>query len=188
MSKEVYTEKEVIESCEGAYNDGYIVGYRVGWLEGVLDSEGSISLIRYKRKGREWYNYTPIVSIGNTSKVFLEIYNECIKQIGHVNIQKYGNENQKTMWHLNIISRYKLKKFLCQLTLIIKEKQRLLLLEAIDILDSKPYAGEYGYVGKCGERLTQIQSNRLNEIWLEMKELNKHGEGHGESNTDRIRR
>ena len=148
----------------------YITGWKQGCIETVIDCEGSLSLIRYKRPYKNDYDYQPLLSITNTSEVYLDMINNLTRNLGHINIQKHGDEKNKACFRLTF-SGDALRDILPNIGLIIKEQQRLLLLDALDVLDTMKEKR-----GRCIFALTPKAREILDEIWLEMRKLNKRGD------------
>ena len=150
--EKAYTEKELEEACRDAYKDGFIDGRRLGWLEAAIDSEGYLGIV----KSRET-NYTPRLCISTKDENFMEYFRSTS------NVTKKLRKNL-TMHTLEIASKYQLKPLLEKVELIIKERQRLLLLEAYNLLPGS------------GHKTEAYNIKRLDEIFMECKRLNSGGE------------
>lgn len=145
-----------------------ISGWKKGFIEASLDTEAWLGMTRYKRKGRNWYNYAVGVSVANTCREFLEILNDTTENLGFISPQKYGDKKHKTCYRL-YFSMYALRKLLPKIGLIIKEENRLLMLEALNIL-------KYERECRRGRPVIPEGRKRLDEIYFRLKELNAHGE------------
>lgn len=150
--------KMSIDTEEHSYE--YLDGWKRGWIEAVIDSEGCIFLVRYKRSYQDWYNYQPTLSISNTSLEFLETFNDLVGDTGFINLQP-SHENRKTCYRL-MFSGYALRELLPNITLIVKEKQRLLLIEALKVLST----------GGRGVHISKEYEEVLYEIYCKIRESN----------------
>jgi hypothetical protein len=141
----------------------------IGFLEGVLDSEGYIGLTKYRSRGIAYYagcRYVPIVFVSNTNLGFLEKVRELSGGNGSIIPLKslaaqYPKRKLIYTWKM---VRSVMRSVLSQLQLIVKEEQRLLLIDALGILEEKKY-----------KHLTQYDIIRLDTIYQDMKRLNKRG-------------
>lgn len=103
--------------------------YYKGWIEALIDGEGSISLLREKRKQfRAGVTYKPRLNISNKNLKLLEQAKDII---GHGAIHPNGKSG---VYNLDI-SAEGMRYILPKITLIVKEEQRLLLIEALKILN-----------------------------------------------------
>lgn len=105
---------------------------QLGWLEGLIDGEGCLSISKLKSYKQTW---TLTVHISNTNRQIIE---KIKKVIGYgtitTNISK--NKSHKPVW-VYYLPRKVIKPLLSRLHLIVKEKQRELILEAAKLLDYK---------------------------------------------------
>jgi len=136
---------------------------RIGWLEGMIDGEGSLSISKNKTKEcKRGFSYRPRLSFGQSDNFSIpEIIRIVFKLTNLENVGKNTRtyekwKTQNRIWFESNI----LRKLLPQLKLIIKEKQRLLMIEFLDLISKN----KKGFT---------INDDRLEEIYLEMKELNK---------------
>lgn len=128
--------------------------YTKGWIEATIDCEGSLLLIKEVRPHfRDGCTYKPKVSIGNNCVPLLEYAKQIV---GFGNIQP--PTKSRSTYQFECYSKA-LRKLLPKITLIVKEKQRLLLLEALAILEKRRRGRYYG-------------SKRLSEIYIEIRDLN----------------
>ncbi len=98
--------------------------YERGFIEGLLDSDGSITL---KRQGNNYSGYSPIVcvSFSNNSKEFLEKVRR-ILGCGHKLTLKKGDKYSK----FALRQTYS-KELLERIKLVVKEGQRKIILKLI---------------------------------------------------------
>jgi hypothetical protein len=152
--------------------------YAKGFLEAAIDGEGCIMLVRSRRKDTSpflWHwHYQPETRVNNNSKEWLELVAELAgdttTEIGNVKrILKgmyYGNGFYYPM------PRSIMKTVLPQLGLVIKERQRVLILEALDILGNRrPYISKRSYTTYYQDEI------KLDEIRNKIKLLNKKNKG-----------
>jgi hypothetical protein len=135
----------------------------LGWLEGLIDGEGCLSLTKARRPSyRLGFQWTPLLTIANTNQ---EIIQRARKIIGFGNIflqQRYDNLRRKPVYHLQLSSG-QLRALLPELKLTGKERQRKLLLK---FLSKRRLSG----------RRSDPSLDRVFEsIWIEIKKLNKPG-------------
>ncbi len=102
--------------------------YNLGWLSGIIDGEGSISLLKERRPWQKaGFQYKPRLNIGNKNielilKSQLIIGGGCI--IG---------PNSKGVYNLDV-SANKMREILPKLRLIAKRKQKIVIMEALELL------------------------------------------------------
>lgn len=161
----VYTEKELYEACKDAYDDGFYEGRRIGCLECTLDTDGCISFYKCKRKQyKRGYYWQGIARVHNTSAEFLQMIKDlCGGKGSSVHpIKRNYKPNEKVLYEY-IMNQNLVRELLPQLSLVGKEEQRLLVLEALDILKGS------------GWWHSEKDEIRLNQIYEDMKILNKRG-------------
>ncbi len=135
------------------------IEYEKGWISALIDGEGSLSLLKVSRPlFRDHYTWVPRLSIANTCRKLLDCAKEIIGS-GHIYLKK-GKTYRSPFYQFECTSGT-LRGFLPRIELIAKEKQRLLLIEAMDLLKNR----KYGLKGDCG-------SKRLQEIYAEIRRLN----------------
>ena len=144
-----------------SFNEKELSDYAKGFLEAAIDGEGSIFLTTYHRSkytGRIYYN--PGCQTGNKSKEWLELMREVAGDHGNISGGKIEFYNYQMSWK-------GMRRILPQLGLVIKERQRVLILEALDILaELRSYKNtEHFSFRDEGEY-------RLAEIASEISELN----------------
>lgn len=108
-----------------------------GWISGIIDSDGWIGLHKQKtsqNKIRE-YGYTGRGSIDSISKEFLLKIKKvvklgCIQQLKSKGKGRYPNA--KTLWRYSLCANG-LRYLLPQIKLVIKERRRILLIEALKL-------------------------------------------------------
>ena len=132
----------------------------LGWLEGLIDGEGCLSLYKTKRetiRGFQWYSS---VVINNTDRRLLEHAQKIIGG-GHLNgPYRNGNPNWKPIYMFRIGPNLQ-RKWLPRLHLITKEQHRLLLIETLSLLSE--------HIG----RNHGVHDSRLEQIFLEFRKLNR---------------
>ena len=104
--------------------------YEKGWIEAMIDGKGSISLLKESRPHfKAGCTYKPRLNIGNKSKPLLFFAKEIIGG-GAVILSPRGVNALD-------VSSNTLRWLLPQIQLIVKEKQRRLLLQALRILSRR---------------------------------------------------
>ena len=132
--------------------------YERGFIEGVIDGEGSISLYKYKRKDRKrGWGFDIRVQIGNTNKRLLEKVKEACDG---GSVYEAGITSAGKTFYMYLMPRSLIRNIFPQLELVVKEEQRILLLEALYLLKKHS-----SYHTPYNEQLGQIAED--------MKELNK---------------
>ena len=141
--------------------------YQKGWLSGIIDGEGCISLIKEKRLYfKVGYTYKARFNVGNTD---LKLVKETQKIIGGGCIVKASKRfrediRHKPFWNLDVSANI-IRDIFPQIKLIIKDEQRKLLLRALKILERH-----------CGRSLpprTNKEIKDLEKIYQKIRELNK---------------
>lgn len=131
--------------------------YERGWIEALIDGEGSLSLIREKREHfKSGYAYKPTLNIGNKCYALLEKA-RLIIGAGAIRPKNDGELHQLQ------VSANALRGLLPKISLIVKEKQKLLLLEALEILAR--------HKGRSRPVLDS-EIERLEQIYQEIRDLN----------------
>jgi hypothetical protein len=142
--------------------------YAKGFLEAAIDGEGSIMLMKTKRldrrTGRAWQ---PVVKVSNKSHKWLELVAE-LASGGRVDHICHNWKGELYMGYIYVMPRNVIRRVLPQLGLVIKERQRVLLLEALVILESH----KKGIMTYNPERFARDEK-RLDEIRAEIKYLNR---------------
>src|SRR5207245_271492 len=129
-----------------------------GFLEGIIDGEGSLGLIKYESGGRT--HWTPYCAISNTNMAILNK----IKKITGGNIYSNGNE-ANTNWHKCYeikIPRNILRQILPQLNLC-KSEQKTLVTRALELVNYQ--RGSY-------YPRTIEQANELQHIHTQLRIIN----------------
>ena len=109
--------------------------YNQGWIEAMIDGEGNLSLFREQRPKTELgFSFKPTLSIGSNDKILLDRVFEIIDE-GSIRSHKAAPKKH-THWQYSLHSNG-LRRLLPKISLIIKEKQRRLLIEALDILKER---------------------------------------------------
>jgi hypothetical protein len=146
-----------------------ISGYEKGFLEGVIDGEGSLCLRKDnspKSRNRKGYVWAPCGMVFNTDIDFLKKVQKIVGSGSIVVAARKGlnGKNHKQSYRYNF-PRQALRTLLPQLELIVKEKQRILLIEALAIIGR----------GRVLKNISDKNDLRLTDIWKEMKQLNMRG-------------
>jgi hypothetical protein len=129
--------------------------YDKGWIEALIDGEGSLSLIKEKRAHfKAGCTYKPRLNISNNS---LELLKKARAVIGAGCIMR-----KKKLKQLDVSSNG-LRFLLPKIQLIVKEKQRRLLLDALHILAL--------HKGRSREIFDE-EINQLEQIYVKIRELN----------------
>ena len=102
--------------------------YERGWIEAAIDGEGSFLLRKTKHN-----NWHCTLEISNTDKRFLE---KAKKMIGDGKI--YSSYEKKER-RFQLFRRNALIDLLSQLSLTIKERQRILIIEALGLIQRREY-------------------------------------------------
>lgn len=133
--------------------------YERGFLEGVIDSDGCLHFAKYKRSMRpRGFQWSARLLIGNTNRSLLE---KIQKIVGFGHIHKIPVKKGKQPYVYQLGSK-PLLNLLLQIRLTVKEKQRLLFIEAIRLLSEHRHHHT-------------PHDDRLQEIYLEMRNLNRRG-------------
>ena len=140
--------------------------YEKGWIEAAIDGEGSLYFGKTKSKRyKRGFTWNFCVEIANTRLSFLE---KAIEVVGEGKIYEMGTSFRRCGFQARKVYRFSLEKrnsieaLLFQIRLSIKEKQRLLMLEALSLTKEH----------KCG---FLPNYSRLEEIESEMRKLNMRG-------------
>lgn len=142
--------------------------YDCGFLEAALDTDGYFSISTARggiasevSKLRFPHRFVPVTGWKMTSKAFLEK----VKGIcgdGVVAKESATSYTKRQCYRYNM-TRATMRRLLPQLQLVAKDGQRILMLEALDLLHTR------------GIRMEQESWSRLSEIRDTIMELNKYG-------------
>lgn len=136
----------------------------LGWLEGILDGEGSLCLSRRNRKNAiGGYIYVPLVSIVSTDIRLLERTKLIIGK-GSISSARGIRRLGKRLAFQYVITSRVIRNLFPLLRLTSKERQRKLLLEAVRLLGKQR-----------NQYTTKTHYDRLDEIYAEMRKLNQKG-------------
>jgi hypothetical protein len=142
----------------------------LGYIEGILDGEGTVTLCKQKRKPTsKKYTYYPLVSVSNTDIRILQHIKELLGG-GTIRPFKWFKEHRpksKTLYRY-VMTRPLMREVLPQLELISKDVQRLMLIDALQIFEKRK-----------GDPYTTYGDEELEAIYQEMKRLNKRGKKDG---------
>jgi len=138
-----------------------LTDYERGFLEALIDGEGCISLVKYRRKRKTRRHkaeivWRPRVQISNMNRDLLEKARRMIGS-GSICLMKKGNGGRR-VWVYTISKLYSL---LPQLRLVVKEERRKLLIRAMELIHDHT------------RHHKQIHNKELEEIHRKMKELNR---------------
>jgi len=132
------------------------------WLACAIDGEGHIGLTRMAEpRNRRGFSLIPVVTIGNTSREFIEYF--VLLAGGKIRFEKRNKHNEKSLYRASIYAN-RIRQLLPTILpyLIIKRKQATLLLEALRLLkEHRP-----GYAPN---------DRRPYKIFEKMRELNRKG-------------
>jgi len=135
----------------------------LGWLEGFIDGEGTLGFYKARNtQTKRGFGWAPLLKIGNTHLGSLQ---RVADLLGGGNIVRTNDETRNPNWKRSYsydASSGILRRILPRIRLTIKEKQRILLLEALELLSAQ-------------SRRNVPYDSRLEEIYLAMKVLNKRG-------------
>lgn len=114
--------------------------YELGYIAGFIDGEGSIYLVKTKNKGnKKGYSLHPKLSLYNTRKEALEIIRRLIGGGGYSkrlwSDKRLDKKHKKENYILELYSG-EIAKLLPKIKLLIKEKQRKLILKALPLAHS----------------------------------------------------
>ena len=134
--------------------------YDKGWIESFIEAKGSLSLITEERPHyQDGITWKPMMHIANTS---LELMKNVQRILGGKILTRRIREDWQIIHYLQYYSN-SLRIILPKLKLLSKEKQRVLLIEALEILSKR-----------SGSKTSpQLGSSRLVEILYEIRKLNK---------------
>jgi|688.fasta_scaffold10401_3 hypothetical protein len=94
--------------------------FELGWLAGIIDGEGSISIVK---RGP---TYVPQVKMANTSKKLVDKYCEILDKLD-ISYHCYGKQkegNRKYQWEVSVDGRPRVFKFVSLLQDLLVSKQR----------------------------------------------------------------
>lgn len=126
-----------------------------GFLEGVIDSEGCLGLyIEKTRYGG--ITYKPEFSVANNDLVFLKKVKDIINLGGGIYPQGKGNK-----CHAFRLKAGAMRELLPKLNLIVKEKQRKVMIKVLDILEKR----RHGF----GTHNPEYKLKELEKYYLKMR-------------------
>ena len=107
--------------------------YNRGRIETAIDCDGHIYMTKKKRKSvKGGFLFVTHVGVTNTKIKILELLKE-ITGLGKVKIAAWKKGNRKTSWRWRLEANEQ-RELLPELELVIKEEQRVLILEALRLL------------------------------------------------------
>jgi hypothetical protein len=151
-----------------------------GWLEGVIDGEGCICLHKHFGKNNR-FQWIISLAVANTNLNLCKRLNKSIDGSIHMTPENRElNHKKKYTFQAN---RKSIKWILPQLSLTVKEKQRMLILQALKLSDNIKYVKE-------GYNLVRPKEHdmKMEEICQKMKILNKRGVIEEETPKERVKR
>jgi hypothetical protein len=145
----------------------------LGYLAGLVDGEGCISLVRIKVKATGRWNYKPVIRIVNTHPFICDLASEV--GLGYIHHAKQHDSRWKRqfIWSLNPNAIRQLLPSLVPY-LRAKKRQALLLLDYLNLAQTCARAGGY----HCDEEGRMEYHAQVDAIWLELAALNKRGSQH----------
>ncbi len=135
-----------------------------GWLEGIINGEGSLMLVKQTIDTPRGYYFRPCLLISSTTKKIIDRVFE-ITQQGSICRREDKKRPNLRPFYVYTLTGVALRSLLEQIQLIAKEEHRLLLIEAIDLL---PCIG-------TKQKEENESYKRLDEIRKKILELNKRG-------------
>jgi len=148
-----------------------------GWLEGIIDGEGCISIGKSKSKSsKQGFFWNPICVVSNTNLKICEKVKELFSDTNADYIGGCITKRQPKLGNSKIIytfsaKRYSMKYILPQIKFIAKERQREIVIKAMDILEKYKISNIYGN----GQGRPDDIENEMIKLYEEMKMLNKRG-------------
>jgi len=138
-----------------------------GWLEGIIDGEGHISIHKHFVKNNR-FQWIFRLCISNTNLDLCKKIGNMVN--GRISITPENKEMNHKTSYVFYVYRNNMKNVLSQLKLVAKEKQRKLILEALILSDNIKYV-------KDGYNLTRPKEHdeKMENIWKEIKKLNRRG-------------
>jgi len=139
--------------------------YNRGYLEMAIDCEGNLSLTKDKSDtAKRGYTWRPRVMVTNTNLKLLEALKDISGGLGKIILSRGQKGNYKAVyyWYLRPSEQ---RVILPQLSLTIKEEQRILLLDALLLLEENRYSSSRSSKNDAG----------LEQIYLDLKKLNGKG-------------
>ena len=147
----------------------------IGWLEGMIDGEGCIYLSKCRRRTRRGFVWIPFVKISNTNLVGIEKAREIIRRFTNrgsvVEDDYHDRPTRKPCYNLVVGGGKSVRSLLSNIQLVMKEKQRLLTIEACNLLHENMRVGgnnRWHYAPPPNDV-------RLEEIYQELHALNRRG-------------
>jgi len=146
-------------------DEAEISDYERGYLEAAIDGEGCLSLAKIPSKTYvNGFRYTPFIFIAGIDRPFIENCKRIISKVGACSITHYKNKTSvgNSVYRL-AVPPGTLRLLLPQISFIIKEQQRLVLLEALKLIEENMHH----HIGNFRTR----NFNTLEELYLKMREL-----------------
>jgi hypothetical protein len=143
-----------------------------GWLEGIIDGEGCLSLRKRNRKKQKNFQWQIIFSISNTDLRVCEKIKKLFTNENYIggSIYQYQPKNKNSkMINIFNVKIYAMKKMLPLLKLISKDRQRQIFIEVLNILENSRI-NTVGYYRRPKEI-----DNKIENLYKEIIMLNKKG-------------
>ena len=150
-----------------------------GWLEGIIDGEGCISIGKSKSKSsKQGFSWNTICVVSNTNLKICEKVKELFSDTntdyigGCITKRQPKLKNSKPIYTFSA-KRGAMKRILPKLKFIAKERQREIVIEVLNLLEKYKISNEYGN----GLGRPPDLENKMIKLYEEMKILNKRGNG-----------
>ena len=141
--------------------------YEKGFIEALIDSEGCLTVGFDKQKTSSNFRIRCLLEITNIN---LEILQKAQKIIGGNILHKKLNPPRKDVYVLHV-GHNNLRKYLPLLDLIVKRRQKEIVLEVLKNLD-----GPYGFeAAGRGRKRPEWKEGLFKKFKLEMHQLNQRG-------------
>lgn len=151
-----------------------------GWLAGIIDGEGCISLYKRPRRNNR-FEWKISLTIANTNLDMCKRIEQLMDGSFHIKPEDRERNHKKVyVFQANMIG---IKSILPQLNLIAKREQQKLILEALKLADNIQYEIEGDSIIRSKEH-----DAKMEEIYQRMKILNKRGVIEEETPKERVKR
>jgi hypothetical protein len=138
---------------------------QLGYIAGIMDGEGCISLARQRKNYHYSWQYCPHCNVGNTNLELLHWLHDSTR-LGNINPKLTRGINSKPAWTWEL-RVYEIRTFLQDIMpyLIIKKRQSEIIIEFIT--NSRHVGVQYP--------LTEHEKEYKNRLFIEMSVLNERG-------------
>ncbi len=151
--------------------DKKLTEYERGWIEALIDGEGSLSLCYGKQQTSPRYRIDIRIDISNTNLEILEKARE-ICGGGSISSFESFNDNRKKRYRICFRSSI-IRNILPQLDLIVKREQKKLILEALSLIERRGKGSIQGFQG--GKMRPLWKDIRFAEIKERLNNINRRG-------------